>query len=363
MIFLSSLLRRSVYDLENHRVGGVRDVCVTLNETFPEITALVVHSTPGGDTIIPWSQVRNIEENPIHLTVNQAQITPYTPQADELLLRRDILDKQIVDTQGFRVVKVNDLKLVQIKHTARLLGVDISFSGLLRRLGVQPAVEALSRVAPVQLAERTITWNYVEPIQVVRTSSTTGQLALAGAGTAGATAGAAGIVPQVQLNVSQNKLANLRPADIADILEQLDVEDAGTVLDRLDTETAADTLNEVEYPLQSELLSELDPERASDLLEMLPPDDATVEDALTYLRQHSAHLEMVYYLYIKDDEGHLKGVVSLRQLVTAEPTTRMQDLMDPDVIKVQTDTDQEEVARIISKYDLLGVPVVDADNH
>ncbi len=417
MIFLSSLLRRSVYDTENRRIGGVRDVCVVLNETFPVVTALVVHSTLGNDdTIIPWSQVHSIEENPIHLTVNQAQITPYIPHPDELLLRRDILDKQIVDTQGFRVVKVNDLKLVQIKKTARLLGVDISFSGLLRRLGVQPAVEALSRVAPVQLAERTITWNYVEPIQVVRTSSTTGQLALAGAGTAGATAGAAGIVPQVQLNVSQNKLANLRPADIADILEQLDVEDAGTVLDRLDTETAADTLNEVEYPLQSELLSELDPERASDLLEMLPPDDAadilsemshaeaerllnlmpanesqpirdllryggetaggimtnevlalsqdaTVEDALTYLRQHSAHLEMVYYLYIKDDEGHLKGVVSLRQLVTAEPTTRMQDLMDPDVIKVQTDTDQEEVARIISKYDLLGVPVVDADNH
>ena len=83
-----------------------------------------------------------------------------------------------------------------------------------------------------------------------------------------------GVIPQVQLNVSHNKLADLRPADIADILEQLDVEDAGAMLDRLDAETAADTLNEVQYPLQSDLLSELDPERASDLLEMLPPDDA-----------------------------------------------------------------------------------------
>src|SRR5450755_137236 len=411
MIFLSTLLRRSVYDLENHRVGGVRDVCVTLDETFPEITALVVHRATG-DTIIPWSQVQSIEEDPVRLTVNQAQIMPHTPQANELLLRRDILDKQIVDTQGFRVVKVNDLKLVQIKHTARLLGVDISFSGLLRRLGVQPAVDALSRVAPMQLAERTITWNYVEPIQVVRASGTTGQLALAGAG---ATAGAVGMVSQVQLNVSQNKLAELRPADIADILEQLDIEDAGAVLDRLDTETAADTLNEVEYPLQSELLTELGPERASDLLERLPPDDAadilsemsreeaerllslmpanesqpirdllryegetaggimtneilalaqdaTVEDALTYLRQNSVHLEMVYYLYIKDEEEHLMGVVSLRQLVTADPATPLRNLMDRDVIKVQVDTDQEEVARIISKYDLLGVPVVDADN-
>src|SRR6266516_5835027 len=284
MIFLSSLLRRSVYDTENRRIGGVRDVCVVLNETFPVVTALVVHSTLGNDdTIIPWSQVHSIEENPIHLTVNQAQITPYIPHPDELLLRRDILDKQIVDTQGFRVVKVNDLKLVQIKKTARLLGVDISFSGLLRRLGVQPAVEALSRVAPVQLAERTITWNYVEPIQVVRTSRITGQLALAGAG---ATAGAVGVVPQVQLNVSHNKLAELRPADIADILEQLDIEDAGAVLDHLDTETAADTLNEVEYPLQSELLTELGPERASDLLERLPPDDAA--DILSEMSREGA---------------------------------------------------------------------------
>ena len=183
MIFLSSLLRQSVYDNENRRVGGVRDVCVALNETFPVVTALIVHSSlSNDDKIIPWTQVENIEFSPVRLTVNQAQITPYVPLADELLLRRDILDKQIVDTQGFRVVKVNDLKLVQIKKTARLLGVDISFSGLLRRLGVQPAMDMLSRVAPMQLAERTITWNYVEPIQVVR-SGMTGQLAAVGAGT------------------------------------------------------------------------------------------------------------------------------------------------------------------------------------
>lgn len=416
MIFLSSLLRQSVYDNENRRIGGIRDVCVALAETFPVVTALVVHSSlSNDDTIIPWTQVNTIEDAPVHLTVSQAQIIPYVPQSDELLLRRDLLDKQIVDTQGFRVVKVNDLKLVQIKKTARLLGVDISFSGLLRRLGVQPAMDMLSRVAPMQLAERTITWNYVEPIQVVR-AGMTGKLAAVGAGTTGATAGTVGVVPQVQLNVSHNKLAHLRPADIADILEQLDVEDAGAVLDRLDTETAADTLNEVQYPLQSELLSELDPERASDLLEKLAPDDAadilsemrpadaerllslmpadesrpirdllryasetaggimtneilalpqdaTVQDALAYLRQHSEHLEMVYYLYIVDEDRHLVGVVSLRQLVTAEPNTHMQDQMDRNVIKVQVDTDQEEVAHVISKYDLLGVPVVDADNH
>src|SRR5207247_3038820 len=137
------------------------------------------------------------------------------------------------------------------------------------------------RVLPILLSDRTITWNYVEPIQVERVG--TGQLTPAFAG-AGASVG--GTVPQVQLNVSHTKLADLRPADIADILEQLDVDEAGAVLDTLDTETAADALNEIEAPLQSEILSELDPERASDLLEALAPDDAA--DILADIPQEEA---------------------------------------------------------------------------
>jgi len=413
MIFLSALLRRSIYDIEGRRLGVLRDVSVSLHDTFPVVTALVVATSTlsNSDMIIPWSQVDNLEEAKIYLTVKQPHIASYTQDPDELLLRRDLLDKQIVDTQGFRVVKVNDLKLAQIKRTARLIGVDISLSGLLRRLGVLAPIELLGRVLPIRLSERTITWNYVEQIEVVKVG--TGQLtpALAGAG-----AGTGGIVPQVQLSVSHAKLSDLHPADLADILEQLDIEEAGAMLGRLDTETAAGTLNEVEAPLQSELLSELDPEKASDLLEILPPDDAadilaeipqeeaerllnlmpadesepirellrygpetaggimttevlslsqelTVEEALVYLRQHSAHLEMIYYLFIVDDEQHLVGVVSLRELVVAEPTTHLKDLMDKNVIKVKTGTDQEEVARVIAKYDLLGVPVVDDENH
>lgn len=412
MIFLSALLRQSIYDTSRIRVGILQDICISLQETFPVITALIVQSNNGqGQRIIPWTQVHSIEQMPLELNVPATEIENYTPRETEMLLRRDLLDKQIVDTQGFRVVKINDLKLAQIKKTARLVGADMSFGGLMRRLGLQPVMRALGHVLPVATMEKTITWNYVEPIQMV-TAGATGQLALAGAPPG---PGAPGTVAAVQLSVSHNKLADLRPADIADILEQLDVEDAGVVLERLDMETAANTLNEVEEPRQSELLSELDPERASDLLERMAPDDAadilaemsqqeaerllslmplvdsqpirellrygeetaggimtnevltlpqdaSVEDALTYMRQHSAHLEMVYYLYIVDEQRHLVGVVSLRQLVTAEPAVQMQNLLDRDVIKVQVDTDQEEAARIIAKYDLLALPVVDSEN-
>src|SRR5256714_3080541 len=277
MIFLSTLLRKSIFDSEEHRLGILKDICVSLNETFPTVTALIVSpsslSIGNSDMIIPWSQVHSIEEPQIHLTVKQQRVAAYTPQPDELLLSRDILDKQIVDTQGFRVVKVNDLKLAQIKGTARLIGADISFSGLMRRLGILAPIELMSRVLPFQLTERTITWNYIEPIQIIKTA--TSQLAPAFAGANGATrVSVGGIVPQVQLNVSHTKLADLHPADIADILEQLDVEEAGAVLDHMDTETAADILNEVEAPRQYEILSELDPERASDMLERLAADEA-----------------------------------------------------------------------------------------
>ena len=413
MIFLSALLRESVCDLDGRRLGTLKDICVSLAEAFPVVTALVVSqpTLTNNDLIIPWTQVDNLEEErKVHLTVKQPQIDAYTPFPDEILLRRDILDTQIVDTQGFRVVKVNDLKLAQIKGTARLIGVDISLNGLLRRLGAEWLVKAL----PTRVEERIITWNYVEPIQVK--AGATEALVPVGAGSSRAALGIGGVIPQVQLNVSHAKLAELRPADIADILEQLDADEAGAVLERLAPAIAADTLNEVEYPRQSEILSELDPERASDLLEILAPDDAadmladmpqaeaerllslmpvsesqpirdllrydaqtaggimttevlalaqdlTVEDALTYLRQHSEHLEMVYYLYIVDAEQRLIGIVSLRELVIAKPGTRLQELMDTNVIRVQANMDQEKVARLIAKYDLLGVPVVDAEDH
>ena len=391
----------------------MKDICVSLDETFPTVTALVLAPATLGinniEIIVPWSQVDNLEDDTLHLTVRQPRVASYTPEQNELFLRRDLLDKQIVDTQGFRVVKVNDLKLAQIKGTARLIGADISFSGLLRRLGILGPIEFLGKYTPVRLNERTITWNYVEPIEVVKVGTTQLTPALAGVG-------AGGIVPKVQLNISHTRLADLHPADIADILEQLDVEEAGAMLDRMDTETAADILNEFDASRQSEILSEIDPERASDMLEKLAPDDAadilsemsqeeaerllnlmpvdesqpirellrygsetaggimttevlslaqdmTVEETLAYLRQHSDHLEMIYYLYTVDDEKRLMGVVSLRELVVAAPGTQLKTLMDTDVIKVKTDADQEDVARIIARYDLLGVPVVDDDNH
>src|SRR5258708_34243150 len=110
LIFLSTLLRRSVYDIEGRRLGVLRDISVSLNDTFPAVTALVVATSTLGnsDLIIPWSQVDNLEEPQIHVTARQQHIASYTPHPDELLLKRDLLDKQMVGTEAFDAVKVND---------------------------------------------------------------------------------------------------------------------------------------------------------------------------------------------------------------------------------------------------------------
>ena len=386
MIYLSELLNRPIRDAENRKVGNLRDLLVSLDSVFPTVVAAVVQAAgalPLGrqSLIIPWSQITNLEERELYLSVPQAQLQTYQPKDGELFLGRDILDKQIVDTQGRRIVKVNDLKLTQIKGTARLVGVDVSLAGFLRRLGVQ----GVGRLLPIKLPERLITWNYVEPLESEASD--------------------------VRLKIPHAKLSELHPADIADILEQMDVEEGISLLEGLSDETAAEVLTEVELPFQADLVEEMDTERASDLLEIMPPDEATdilaelshpkaddilahmeteeaaevrellrydehsagglmttevfkvqkslsAEDTIALLREQAPHAEVIYYLFVVDADDRLVGIVSLRDLVTARPDIPLEEIMDEDVIKVGVDADQEEVAHIIAKYDLLAVPVV-----
>ncbi len=389
MIYLSELLNRPVRDADNRKVGNLRDLVVSVDSVFPTVVAAVVQAPGGralgrGSLIIPWSQITNLEEREIYLSVSQPQAETYQPREGELFLGRDILDKQILDTQGRRIVKVNDLKLAQIKGAARLIGVDVSLAGFLRRLGMQ----GVQRLLPIKLPERLVTWNYVEPLESEASD--------------------------VRLKVPHSKLAELHPADIADIIEQMDVEEGISLLESLSNETAAEVLTEVELPFQTDLVEEMDTERASDLLEIMPPDEATDilaelsqpkadqilssmeeeeaaevrellrygentagglmttdvfrveksltgEDTIALLREQAPQAEMVYYLFVVDSDDRLVGVVSLRDLVTSDPNARLEDIMDEDVIEVSVDADQEAVAQIIAKYDLLAVPVVDND--
>ena len=384
MVFISDLLHEIVYDSQRRKVGTLADLVVTMHEVFPVVTAIVVSVSPrqplpgnGPTRLIPWRQVASLEEHPIALNVPLESIQAHQPRAGELFLARDVLDKQIVDTQGRRIVKVNDLKLAQVRGVARLLGADISAQALFRRL------------LPFKFNERLVTWNYVQPLATEQDN--------------------------VKLKIPYNKIKELHPADLADLIEQMRPEAGADLLEQLSVEHASDTLQEIEAPYQADIVEELDTERASDLLEAMPADDAAdiigdlteeraeeilagmqpaeaadVKELLRYdertagghmnpnvvtlsegmsaqesierLRTLAPDTETPYYLYVIDDAEHLVGVTSLRALVTAQAATKVREVMSRDVIKVAVDTDQEAVADVIRKYGLLAVPVVDEQN-
>jgi magnesium transporter len=383
MVYLSDVLNLPVLDSQGQAVGVVTDLVVNMSEAFPVVAALVV--TPSGNgrmpgaarpshAIVPWRQVVSIEEPRLRLTVPRSQLHTYSPRAGDIFLARDILDKQIVDTQGRRVVKVNDLKLAQVRGVARLLGADISFWAFFRRL------------LPFRFNERLVTWNYVQPIEQDPRD--------------------------VHLRVPQTSLNEMHPADLADLLEDMHPDAGVALLNSLDVETAADAVQEMEQPFQAPLVEEMATEKASDLLEAMPPDEAadiigdlpeqkaqeilanmqpepaqevkellqydehtaggrmtpdvftlasfmTAQEAIEKLRTEGPPPETTYYLFVVSPAQELVGIVSLRALVSARPTTLIDEIMQRDVISVNVNDDQETVAGVIRKYNLLGVPVVD----
>lgn len=393
MIFLSRLINQPVTDATGRRIGHVADLVIELGDVFPRVTALVLHLRRGQAHIpLEYYDPSSVDQGTPTLKIPAAEVQGVTTTGDgrEIYLIRDVLDKQIVDTQGRRIVKVNDLKLAEINGQLRLVGIDIGLRAFLRRLGGERTTTLLSYVLPIKLPERLITWNYIEPLEPATNND-------------------------VHLNIPQTQLSELRPADLADIIEQMSASEGRDILNTLETSVAAEALEEMEPAKQAAILDEIGSERASDLLEALPPDEAAdilgdlpdakaeellslmqpedaapVRELLKYnedtaggimnpevfrlsmdltanqtiekLRQEAPAGESIYYLYVTDSDDHLAGVLSLRDLVTAQPTTPIRDLMRTNVIKVDVDTDQSEVAGIISRYDLLAVPVVDNEN-
>ncbi len=389
MIFLSDFLNAEVVDLRQHRVGRVRDLIVVMSDPFPRVTGVVLKGNHRVRSI-DWSVVRSWDNKELSLKVEAADLQPHTRTDTELWLSRQVLDKQIVDMDGRRVVRVNDLQLSQVDGTMLLVGVDIGSRGLMRRIGLEGlgrrVVASLGRDWPHKL----ISWEAVDPVK--------------------------SDVNSVKLRIAHTKLAKLHPADIAEIVHELSPDDRSAVFAALDDEKAADTLEEIQdEQMQASILERLDVERASDILEAMSPDEAAdlladlpkeraqqllqkmeedeaedVEELLAYredtagglmtteyvgvlhtltaaqaidrLRELEPDAESVYYVYVVDDEEHLLGVLSLRDLIVAKPDTPIRDFMIKNVIAVGVDASPREVAEITSKYNLLAVPVVDDHN-
>ncbi len=391
MIYLSQLVGNPVLDAKGERIGRVNDLGIATGEVFPRITSLAVEGPGRTPFMISWRKyVDSFDESEIHLKVVSTDIRFSYLQPDEVLVARDLLNKQIVDTRGARVVRVNDLKLSDTNaNQLRLLGAEVGIRGLLRSLS--PALERLvlrlARSLGRAIPERIIAWNYMDLID--RDLS------------------------NVKLSVSHKTLDELHPADIADIIEKLDPRLRGQVFAQLDEEQAADAIAELaddsmaaelmddmNEDAASRLLSEMDPDDAAELVSELDydkaekllrlmgvkerkainqllgyrentagrimtseavslPEQATVADAVAAIRSLDEDFEAVNYIYLKDDEDHLSGVVSLRNLISHDGDLQLSSIAHDELVTAGPDDDQEDVAKDIAKYNLLAMPVVD----
>jgi magnesium transporter len=389
--YLSEIQHRRVIEPNGNEVGKLADIAVMPQGQFPAAQWAIL-ATPSGEKVVRWGDLAQ-EIGHLRLrnrleTIPDAQLPP-----GALRLARDLLDKQIVDTHGAKVVRVNDLQLSDVDGQLRLVGADVGLRGLLRRVGAEGVAERVLGLAGRRLPRGIIPWHLVEPLEPANDTP---------AKTAA-----------VRLTIPHAKLALLHPADIADIVEEMTADERVAVFEQLDLETAAEALQEVEPEMQAAIVSDLPEERAADILEEMDPDEAAdllqdlpeerreelvelmeteeakdVAELLTYpedsaggimtsdlyalpaeltaaqaiddLRVRKPDPELTYYLYVVDDEGRLEGVLSLRDLVVAAPETKVKAIMDPHVLRVDAETPKEEVAALIAKYDLLALPVVDA---
>jgi magnesium transporter len=389
MPFLSALLNQPVRDGRGEIVGKCVDVFVDPVEGFPAVVAIALRRQ-NQDFMIAAVDIATLDDRRIALRERLRDLAMYEPRGDEIGLASQVMDRQIIDVHGRRVVRVHDLQLARTNGHYRLVGIDATPRAMLRRLGLEGVISGLLRLVGMGkvLGDGCIPWNQLDPVAI----------------------GPAGI----PLKTDHTDLGHMHPADLADIVEQLDQQAGGYLLSSLDADMAADTLQEVEPESQASLMEQLDTERAADILDRMPPDEAAdlladlpeeraaellahmepveaadVRELLAYpedsaggrmttdyltispdltametierMRRQASEVES-QYIYVAEPDEHLVGVISLRDLIVSPPEAHVRDFMTTPVISVGADTPQEEVAAVLTKYDLLAVPVVDAEH-
>jgi len=388
--YFAGLVRETVFDPSGRRLGLICDIFVKPNprSMFPVIAKVAVRLADRRVVLIPWHCVRSASYEGFRLATDLERAAVEAPDEEDVSVRNRLLDRQIIDVSGKRVVRVHDLKFGGVGHEVLLTHVDIGWRGLLRRLNWEHFTLGVCRLFGARLPERLIAWEHV-------------QMPSEG--------------DEIHVDASREVLRKMPPEDLADIAEKLSVPERVSFLGAMDEEVAADALQEMEPEAQvsvvqeltneqaSDLIDEMDPDAGADLLADLPesradailnlmePDEAadlrelmrhsedsagglmTVEyvavpqgitagEALERLRVEAAEVGTIYYVYVVDAEGRLMGMFSLRELVVASPDAPVAELMETEVHQVKLDTPQDDIAHIVAHYDLLSVPVVDEEN-
>jgi magnesium transporter len=391
LLFFTELAAMPVFDVKGRRIGRVKDAALVPLVHPSRIDRLLMG---GGDAwlTIRYDQIRTIELGR-GIELGDEQLVPYHDDEYMLRIHRDLLDQQIIDVNGRKVVRVNDISM-HIHHdgtrdTLLVVDVDIGVRSILRRLfqGVLPP-KAIRRIQTV-VPPNSIRWdfaNVVEPDPLRR----------------------------LRLNISYQKLEALHPADIADIVEELSPAEREAIFETIDSEVAADTLSEVDPRMQVSILEALEPEKAADIVEEMAPDEAadllneledetseeildemdsapktevrellefeedtaggmmnteyvalhdnaSVMDALAALRGNEDLLESLNTLFLVDEDERLTASIPLARLFIASGGAKLKDLASETLIQVPVDERENRVTELFDKYNLMTLPVVDED--
>jgi magnesium transporter len=388
LFFLSTVIGKPVDDQQGERLGTIKDLIVRLgDEPHPPVAGIVVR-TQGRDVFVPRAQVAELGQAGMRLTSAKLNLQRFARRDNEILLGKDVLDRQLIDVNGRRIIRVNDLELAVVSDLRgeeyRLVGVDVGGRALLRRL------------APGRLSRRVIAGDVIDWADLEYFASH---------------------APEVRLRVSHERVARLHPVEIARLVDALSYRQGVEVIESLDDETAAETLQEMTEERGADIVGEMDEERAADILEEMDPGDAadllqdlseekaedllermepddrqdlrelleyhedtaggimtnsfvtvpanlTTDQALAYLRQLDPEPDLLYYLYVvpAPDSWRLLGVVSLRDLIIrARADALVSEAMAPadELVVVHPNDDARDVARILADYNFVAIPVVD----
>lgn len=386
-LFVSEILKKPILDPKGDELGRVKDLIIVKGELLPKVSALIIEKK-NKIFKLPWTDLNIFNKRIISANVYGETLQPYELNEKDLILVRDILDKQIVDANGAKVVRVNDVKLQGYNSEAVLIAVDVGARGIMRRLGVERGGEDLMKLFKKHLSYNLISWNYIQPLEPKLT--------------------------KISLTVPRQMVSELHPADIAEIISQVSHKEGALFFKGLDVETAAEALSELQPDVQAAIITGMDTDRAADIIEEMPPDEAadvlsdlprdkakeilesiekeeaediqellsheedtagglmtnefvayppetTVKEAIDKFRKDAEDVETVYYLYIIDADEKLLGVVSLRELLLADFDSKLSDIMETRIKTVTPETDEVDVGEIVSKYNLVALPVVDTE--
>jgi CBS domain-containing protein/sporulation protein YlmC with PRC-barrel domain len=395
MIYFTELQDLPFYGVKGEFLGELVDLCVDPTHHAGHVASYLVRTPQKTLRCISYTQIQSISVRAGQTNVTRDEVRCYAPDEGLIHLKKDVLDQQIIDVNNRKVVRVNDVDF-DIEpaegHTdLRVVAVNVGLAAAVRRLLQGTMSKHRIRLVTKNLPTRIIQWEFVNLIEPDPAR-------------------------RLKLRISYDRLADMHPADIADILKELSHNEQKALIESLDEETAAQALSEIPTKMQADLLESIPPEKAADIVEEMPPDEAAdvlnelppetsaelladmekeeaaevrellafeentagslmttefvavdasarVENAIEALRNYEGQVEAVHEVFMTDKDGVLTGAVALGRIVLAAATTPLTELAGEPLISVQGESSVKGVVDLFQKYNLTSLPVVDENRH